>query len=472
MPDILLVSDDVVGPRMAGPGIRAFELARVLGRRFEVFLAAPEGGPDGPAPVFFAGAPFRTVFYSAGRPDEMLTLARSCRLLIVQGYILSKFPALHDLDRPIVADVYDPFVLENLFIHQGRIPNLRDREAVHLHDLAVFNGLLSRGDHFLVASDRQRDLVTGGLLGLNRIGPRALDAGADLSHLLSVVPFGISVDDAGEGGEEEGESAFRAAFPEVRDGDIVFLWGGVLSDWYDPVTLLRAFAAARASDPRLKLLFLSTGHPNPLLPAWDAVVEARRLAAELGLAGESVLFHEGWIEYRLRGAFFRRADIGVSIHRTHFETRYAFRTRMLDYIKHGLPILCTEGDVFAEMVDAEGLGRVVPSGDESGLALAIAGLAADAEGRAAIRRRMEAVRERFLWERTATPLVRWCERTLAGEIVPIERPGKDEVVRAVGGGGTSGTQAGFREKLKRWGRPVTERLPARVKARLRRLVKG
>ncbi|WP_376791082.1 hypothetical protein [Thermoflexus sp.] len=40
---ILIISHDVVGKRMAGPGIRYFHLARVLAQEFETVLAVPEG---------------------------------------------------------------------------------------------------------------------------------------------------------------------------------------------------------------------------------------------------------------------------------------------------------------------------------------------------------------------------------------------------------------------------------------------
>jgi hypothetical protein len=38
----------------------------------------------------------------------------------------------------------------------------------------------------------------------------------------------------------------------------------------------------------------------------------------------------------------READIGVSLHREDVETRYSFRTRVLDYLWAGLPIITTE----------------------------------------------------------------------------------------------------------------------------------
>jgi hypothetical protein len=261
---------------------------------------------------------------------------------------------------------------------------------------------------------------------------------------------------------------FQSQFPQIKTDDILLLWGGVLSSWYDPETLLRALKTARESDPRLKLLFLSTGHPNPLVPSMDAVPIAVRLAAELGLSPEVVIFNDGWIEYNRRGAIFRRADIGVSIHKTHFETRYAFRTRMLDYLKYGLPIIGTEGDVFAELIAVERLGRVVRSGDVDDLARALVALAGDPGERSAIRDRMTAFRDRFLWERTVAPLTAWCERTLAGDFGSLRRPTRDEIVRVCAGP----SDPAFRDRMKGWAGPLARRLPASIRAKLRRFWKA
>jgi hypothetical protein len=84
-----------------------------------------------------------------------------------------------------------------------------------------------------------------------------------------------------------------------------------------------------------------------------------------------------------------------------------------------------------------------------------------------MRARLLAVRERFLWERTAAPLVRWAERILAGELRPISRPDREEVVQACAGNGESRV----REGLRRTARPLVQKLPLRVRAKLARLLK-
>jgi glycosyltransferase involved in cell wall biosynthesis len=525
--DILIISDDVVGEKMAGPGIRAWELARSLSRKFKVVLVVPDYSPGA---EFFRKAPFQVAFYSVGAPSSVKDLAEQSRLILFQGYVLSKFPVLKTIGRPLIADIYDPFVLENLFVHQLKVTDIADRESIHLRDLRVFNDIVLHAAHFVCASERQKDLFMGSLMSLNRITPRTLDAGPDLEDLISVVPFGIEDEDidvlfekdslqdnqpkkiigaarhtdsisqeadAGTNPEDFhlvppplppppasdqptacamlqpdsalGFNTFGQLFPQIEPADILLLWGGVITNWYDPLSLLRAFAAAvrEAPELRLKLLFLSTTHPNPLVPAFEMAEEARRLAAELKLLGESVFFHDGWIDYDRRGAFFRRADIGVSIHKTHFEMRFAFRTRMLDYIKYGLPIVCTEGDYFAGLVAREGLGAAVASEDVAGLKNAILDLARSPASRAAIKEKLDILKPQFFWDRATAPLVAYCRKLISGALLPALPPRLKDVVFVCSGKPASP----IREGLKRLFWKTIQTSPSKMPAKIRRRLK-
>src|SRR5206468_8785633 len=95
------------------------------------------------------------------------------------------------------------------------------------------------------------------------------------------------------------------------------------------------------------------------------------LATELGLTGTHVFFNEGWVPYEERQNYLLEADIGVSTHLDHVETAFSFRTRILDYLWASLPIVATEGDSFATLIEAEGLGLTVPAQDVGALETAL-----------------------------------------------------------------------------------------------------
>jgi hypothetical protein len=136
---------------------------------------------------------------------------------------------------------------------------------------------------------------------------------------------------------------------------------------------------------------------------------ARALSDSLGLTGSRVFFGSGWIPYERRGSAFLEADVGVSLHRDDIETRFSFRTRVLDYLWAGLPVLATEGDSMAELVRAEDLGAVVGYRDVEGVVAALTMLARDGERRAACAGRSAAVAQRFRWSVVSEPLMEYCD---------------------------------------------------------------
>ena len=102
------------------------------------------------------------------------------------------------------------------------------------------------------------------------------------------------------------------------------------------------------------------------------VGSGRQSGRELGLDGRSVFFNRAWVPYDERLEWFAEADIGVSAHPESFEARLAFRTRLLDHIAAGTPLVVTRGDVLADLVEARGMGRVVAPGDVDGWTAALA----------------------------------------------------------------------------------------------------
>ena len=73
------------------------------------------------------------------------------------------------------------------------------------------------------------------------------------------------------------------------------------------------------------------------------VAAARSLSDELGLTDRHVFFNEGWVPYDTRQNFLLDADVGVSTHFDHVEAEFSYRTRVLDYLWAGLPVVMTRG---------------------------------------------------------------------------------------------------------------------------------
>ncbi len=392
---VAVVSPDVVNSSMAGPGVRCWELSRELALDFEVTLAVP-GACD------LTGEGFEIVRYQVGKDQSLTKAIADADVIVVSGYVLHQFPSLRDARVPLVVDLYDPFIIENLHFH-ARKP-LPDQAAIHRNDLAVLNDQLQAGDFFLCASEKQRDYCIGLLMANNRINPATWVGDRTLRALIDVVPFGLR-----SRSPQAQQPVLKGVHPGIRADDQVILWGGGVWEWVDPLTAIRAMPRVVASCPRAKLFFIGIRHPNPAVPQSDMARQAVELSRELGLMDRCVLFNE-WTPYAEREGYLLEADVGISLHFDHLETRFAFRTRLLDYIWAGLPIVTSGGDALGEIVAQEGLGAVVDSEDVSGVAEALIALLSEPDAKARLSDRFSRVAESYAWERVAEPLVSFCRQ--------------------------------------------------------------
>jgi hypothetical protein len=110
------------------------------------------------------------------------------------------------------------------------------------------------------------------------------------------------------------------------------------------------------------------------------------------------------VPYASRADFLLDADVAVSAHLDHLETRYSFRSRVLDYLWAKLPMVLTGGDVLADEVAKAGLGMAVGAGDETGMEEALGQLLSEPPPK---ERFAELVRA-HTWERAGAPLVEFC----------------------------------------------------------------
>ena len=141
------------------------------------------------------------------------------------------------------------------------------------------------------------------------------------------------------------------------------------------------------------------------MPAQRTAEAARALAAELGLLDRVVFFNDAGCRTRERADWLLEAACALSTHGDHLETRFAFRTRLLDCLWARLPVVCTGGDELGATVEQERLGAVVAPGDVEATAAALAEVL-DA-GRGAYEPRIAAAAARQTWDRVAEPVQRF-----------------------------------------------------------------
>ncbi|HEX4364141.1 MAG TPA: hypothetical protein VHZ75_06280 [Solirubrobacteraceae bacterium] len=373
---LLVLCQEPVGERMAGAAIRAVELARAAATVADVTIAAPSGSlPDIPVVPF--------------EPHD----ARSLRDPLASADVVYGVPqwplVMRALRRSGVRLVFDLYVPEYFETLEGfRERDARLRRLMSALALDRIEDALADGDLLLCATERQRDLLTGLLLGQRGLPPAAYDDDRSLDARLAVVPFGIP---AAPPKRSAGATGPKARFGATE----LVLWNGGIWGWLDPQTAIRA--VTQLDRAGLRLVFMGAASSPAAREATEA---AKTLASQLGAP---VDFNDDWVRYDERADWLLDADAVISCHHDQLETRYAFRTRLLDCFWAQVPIVCTGGDDLAARIAREDLGAVAAPGDVDGVA---AGLVRVLQGdRAAYEARLASAARRMTWEQTAAPLL-------------------------------------------------------------------
>ncbi len=359
---------------MAGPGIRALEMARALhrkGHRIAVLARHMEPGFTGRG-IAFAG---RSSFFS------LLSWIQRSDVIILPGRPLSLFLSIL-LRKKIIIDQYDPVIFEFL----EHVPNefsgkVRNRLMLFLWK-ARQRMILRFGKGFLVANDRQKYFLGGQL---------AIKGYRNKLNSVTVLPFGLP-------GTQPVKTRTVLRGVKIKDSDFLIVWGGGIWGWFDPFTLLEALAKIAAKRNDIKAYFPGI---NPPSPDSRAMVTGNFMskAQALGLLDTTVFINAGWTAYEDRADYLLEADAGISLHRDSLETSFAFRTRMLDYLWAGLPVIASKGDSWADEIEQKGMGITVPCGDADAAARAIVRMADDAAFRARCREQARSVAAEYTWDR-------------------------------------------------------------------------
>ena len=352
----MIVTPDVVGERMAGPGIRAWHFADELAKHFPTTLVGnlEEGASTAAFPIFAADS------------REARDATRNASVLI--GQPARRFRRRRREQR-IVYDLFDPILLE-LNETYGRRPSLRQR--IHLGaEWWRLRTALGEGDLLICATARQRDLYNG-------VGDRMIE-----------IPFGVDVK------ELSGAPAPSPAVPTI-------LWGGGTWEWLDPRTAVDAVVQLNVEGVSCRLLFLGRHRPN------QQMVDRRREDRfdQLVQSGSPyVEANEDWVPYRDRLSWLRRSKIAIMLHRPTAEAVVSIRTRLFDAIAAGVPVITTEEGFAADLVRREGLGVVVPPLDRQAVAGAIRRLLQDDVFYGECVSNLARVRPRYAWDVVMRPLI-------------------------------------------------------------------
>jgi glycosyltransferase involved in cell wall biosynthesis len=392
-PRVVVIATDVVGERMAGPGIRVVRIAEQLVPVADVTLAVSAGDAAAVQTLRLPGAQVRTY----GDVNELVSIVAAHDIAFCQIIDTEVLRRGTEAGCRFVFDLYNALPAEAIGAERiGGYDKQPEKDDVFRDVLAQFRFAVRTGCYFVTSNERQRDFWIGYMMASGALLPSTL-GGRSTQDVIGLVPFGI------QDGDPQADGHPLRDLPDFDDKDFILLWAGGIWDWFDAETPIRAVADLRANGRHVRLVFYGTTHPNPLIGRPASVERAMALAAQLGVLDHGVHFIEGWVPAEQRTGYLLDADAAISAHTESFETRYAFRTRVLDHFWASLPSIVSEGDWFADYIREHELGEVVPYGDVAATRRAILKVMRP-RTRRSMARRIAEIREDWRWSMTTLPL--------------------------------------------------------------------
>lgn len=386
MTKIIIYSPNVIGKSMAGAAIRPWEFAKALSHEHQVVLISP-GQPQ------IEAKEFKILSFHDPECEKQF---KDAHILISQRLTFPLALLAKSNKLKIIIDAYVPGPLE--LLEHFKADASSERQGKVFSETSNLILSFKMADGILCASEKQRELWIGFLLGQKLITPYLYDQDSSLRNFLAVVPFGLSSVPPQKNGKGLKEKL------GLQTSDKVILWGGGIWNWFDPLSLIRAMKIVHQQRPDIKLVFMGVKPPDPNLPTTSMSAQAIQLAKDLELINQCVFFNHEWVPYEERQNFLLDADIGASTHFDHLETQFSFRTRLLDYLWANLPILATQGDSFAELIEKHQLGMIVPYQNKQAIANSILSLMNQPEKLEEIKSNIARIREQFYWLSVTEPL--------------------------------------------------------------------
>jgi glycosyltransferase involved in cell wall biosynthesis len=266
-----------------------------------------------------------------------------------------------DLEQPLVLDFIAPRPLEQLFENPGILAG----------ELRQLNLVLRKCDLVLVGNELQKHLLVVPML----------EAGFDIRRDLPIRVLPLS-----------GRVAGAPTSDPMQDG-WTLVSGGISWPWRNAIPYWRAIAryhrTLKDDQSKLKLF----GGQYPLHDNYSD--------AELDYNFEELMPYDKFSEYLLNSA-----HIGLELAEPNIERRYSQSFRSLEFLRHGLPLICNRYLPIASLVEKFDAGWLIEEPEE--LPALLARIYADpANWRKKSLNALRLVEEALDPDRVAQPLLAW-----------------------------------------------------------------
>lgn len=269
---------------------------------------------------------------------------------------------------------------------------------------------LDRADMFSTVSTRQKYALIGELSVRGRLNKNTL--GYDF---VRVIENGIPVEPF-----SHPKQVLRGIHVDKKD--FVVLWAGGYNTWTDVDALVVGLEGAMERDDRIKFVSIGgeiLGHDEQTFKKFSSLAEQSKFRERFLLLG--------WQPTEEVPNYYLESDVGINIDKFNYETLLGARTRILDFLRAGLPVVTSYGTEISEAIKAKGLGFTYAIGDPQSLTNVLLKAVQSKSLKRIGRKCREYAISNLTYEKTTQPLREWVgnpkpapDRGLKVELEPVE----------------------------------------------------
>ncbi len=382
---VWILAGKAFGKGLLGPAIRIVEMAKACsqdGHEVHVVVLSPESNP----------LPEGVELHDLAKFD--LDRIRPGDGLIFGPYLSAPIAwKLLRSDLPFHLDLYCVTATEQLALW-ARTPGVaRDRERAKLRLRYLLHA--ARAESIQVSCLEQWMVVAGMFLSEKNWSKGGwVD---ELTTRVVAVPMGVREDSFPRGSANP--------YPGSIQTDPVFLWGGSLWNWFDLETLVETFRILSERGSNARLFFLSGSNRTERSSENDPVTKVETLAKTHGLLGKSIFFNTVSVSPDHLAPWLEHCRAGILTNPTSLEALSSWRTRYLDLLWAGKPLVVSGIDPLAtRMVDA-GCALRVAAGSAVELADAIEKIARDESVAMRLGAQAAGLAQDLGWRRNLSPFL-------------------------------------------------------------------
>jgi glycosyltransferase involved in cell wall biosynthesis len=289
--------------------------------------------------------------------------------------------------RPLWIDLYGDRVTENQIAAHTRGSN-RGLEI----SLEYLKLISQHADKFSTCSTPQKFALVGQLGMASRLNRHTM--GYEFVH--PILPGASSKREA-----ITPELAVRGN--QVPQDAFIVLWAGGYNVWTDVDTLFQALDQAMGKDPRIQYISAGAGVKLTNNNSYERFLEM------IATSKYRDRFHMlGWQPSTVMPGLYQQADVGVNLDAFHYETLLGTRTRLVEMMHYGLPVITTLGCELSYIVENHGLGLTFPIGDAKTFAGHILSIAKDKNLKQKFATQAESyVNNQLSFQTTTQPFQEW-----------------------------------------------------------------